>query len=217
MVEERIIDGAVGPQTRADGNLAPIRAGMTGEMITGNAHGFYSEQSSRGGIFCASTGVAGVAPGTALSTTPPMVIWNPVGSGKVLSILRVGFGFISGTLGAGALEYAYVPGQVAAPTTGTELTVQSNRIGAKGACVGRAFQGSTVVATPTALKPGIILTALTTSTATNPAPAFDQIDGMITVPEGVAFVVQGVAGAGTSPLGQISVEWEELPKPTAQA
>ena len=216
MVEERIIDGYVGPQKKSDGVITPIRTGMTGELVTGNAHGFYTEIASRGGIYMASTSTSGVAPGTALNTTPPFALWNPPGSGVMINILRISIGYISGTLGAGSIMYAYVPGQVAAPTSGTKLSPTNNKIGTNANCMAGAYQGSTMVATPTLLKPAFITGAFAGG-ANNIGSMIDPIDGMISIPPGYAFVVQGVAGAGTSPLVQIAAEWEETPIPTAPA
>lgn len=214
--DNTMIQGFVGPMKKTDGSVAQARMGLTGEMVTGNAHGFYSEIASRGGVSIVSTAVAGVAPGTALSTTPPMAVWNPPNSGVVLNILRVSLGYVSGTLGAGSIVYAQNGGQVLAPTTGAALTVVNTKLGLNGG-QGKAFQGSTVAATPTILRPAFVMGAFLASTATPPAPVFDIVDGSISVPPGNCFVVQGVTAAGSTPLVIIGVEWEETPIPTTPA
>ena len=216
MEDNVVVNSFVGPQKRADGAEAPIRGGLTGEVVTGNAHGFYTEQSSRGGIYSVCTAVVGVAPGTALSTTPPMVIWNPSSSGVTLNILRVALGYISGTLGAGSVVYAMAGGQTVAPTTGTVLGVSTTSSELRGG-QGKAYQGSTVANTPTIVRPAFTMGAFLASTATPPAPIFDLPDGSITVPPGCCFVVQAIAAAGSTPLVLIGVEWEETPIPTTPA
>jgi hypothetical protein len=203
-------DAKVGIMSAADGTFVMPRASRTGGRVVTNTNGFYNESASRGNIFAVSTAVAGVAPGTALSTTPPMAIWNPVNSGKNLSVLKTTLGLVSGTLGGGSLVYAVVPVQPAAPTTGTELVPQSTLLGfPKG--VGRAFQGSTVAATPAILRPAFVLGAFVNTAATPPAIAQDILDGEIVIPPGSALVIQGVAAAGTTPLVLIGVTWEEIP------
>lgn len=201
------VQGIVGPQHVSDGSPADIRQGKDSEVIVQDAHGRYYEASLRGKIWVASTAVAGVAPGTALSTTPPLALWNPPGSGVNLSIILSALGFVSGTLGAGSLVYAQVNSQTTAPTGGTELVPVSCLIGGTGARVGRAFQGSTLASTPALLRPGHIIG--TTPTTPASAPSKDLLDGEFTVAPGGVLVLQGVAAAGTSPLVLISLSWEE--------
>lgn len=207
--------GLVGPQIGADGSRQQYRQGKTGSLVTTDAHGRYHEASSRGALLIASTAVGGVAPGTALGTTPPMALWNPTGSGIILSIVRVVLGYVSGTLGAGSMVHAQVPAgvQPAAPTSGTELVpVPGSLNTSKG--IARAFQGSTVAATPTIVRPSFIIGAALASSVAFPALAVDEVAGEIIVPPGAAWVFQGVAAAGTSPLVMIGVTYEEIKTPT---
>lgn len=205
------IFGRIGRIFTATGNHQQLRMGNNGDLVVGQNKGKYAEAAEQGEIFIASTAVAGVAPGTALSTTPPMVIHNPDGSGVLVSILRVAIGYVSGTLGAGSLVYARNT-QEAAPTTGTELTPVASKLGTS---VGKAkaYQGSTVDTTPTIIRPsGIILGASLASTAALPVHMRDDVDGEIVLPEQQIFAVQGVAAAGSSPLIMISVAWQEIPR-----
>jgi hypothetical protein len=170
-----------------------------------------AEMSKQGEVFIVSTPVAGVAPGTALSTTPPMCLWNPPNSGVRGIVLASSLGYVSGTLGAGSVVYARVASQQTKPSTGTELfPVCTNMSDARGAIT--AHQGSTVSATPTILRAAYILGAGLATTAELPkAPAKDEIAGEFIIEPGTCFVMQGVAAAGTSPLVLIGVTWHEEP------
>lgn len=194
----------------ADGAVGTARASRTGSLVVANGHGAFTEPASRGTIMEACTGVAGVAPGTALSTTPPLALWNPPASGKNIAILKSYMGFISGTLGGGSIVYGVVNAQTTVPTTGTELTPQCSLIGYPRG-VGRAFQGSTLSATPTILRPAFVLGAFVNTAATAPDPALDLVDGAIVLPPGTALCLQGIAAAGTSPLVLLSLIYEEIP------
>lgn len=171
----------------------------------------YTHGKPSGAAYLASTAVAGVAPGTALSTTPPFALWNPTGGSKYLVPIKIAIGYVSGTLGAGSIVLAQVHDQVAAPTTGTELTVRSARIGMTAANAGRCFQGSTVASTPLLLRPFCVLGASLASTAALPIQIESMGEQGLAVSPGTALVIQGVAAAGTSPLVLISVTWEEIP------
>jgi hypothetical protein len=195
---------------RADGSVGAARASRTGCMVSTQGHGGFTEPGVRGTVMEVCTGVAGVAPGTALSTTPPMALWNPPASGKNLAILKSYMGYVSGTLGAGTVVYAVVSAQTTVPTTGTELVPQCSLIGAPRG-VGRVFQGSTLAATPAILRPAFILGAFANTTASPPDPALDLVDGAIVVPPGAVLCLQGIAAAGTTPLILLSLIYEEIP------
>lgn len=195
---------------RGDGAPGAIRGSRTGCQVTTQGHGGYTEPATRGGIMEATTAVAGVAPGTALTTTPPMALWNPPSSGKNLAILKSYMGYISGTLGGGTLVYAVVPAQTTVPTSGTELVPQCSLIGSPRG-VGRVFQGSTLSAVPTILRPAFVLGSFVGTAVAPPDPALDLVDGSIIVAPGTVLCLQAIAGAGTTPLVLLSLIYEELP------
>lgn len=197
---------------RRIGNGSPftMRGEATGAGVVANAHGIYTDASAQGAIMVVSTAVAGVAPGTAISTTPPMEIWNPPSSGFILSILKVSVGLVSGTLGGGSLIYTQYNSQTTIPSTGTELVPSNALLGAPRG-VGRTFQGSTLAGTPTIIRPAFNLGAFLNTTPTPAQPGLDLVDGEITVAPGTVFSVQGVAAAGSTPLVMIGVTYEEIP------
>ena len=204
-----LAEGRTGAVTAADGSINGLRLDKTGAITIVSAHPLYSEASLRGKMFIASTAVAGVAPGTALSTTPPMALLNPLNSGVDLVVLKTAVGYISGTLGAGNIVYAYFTPQATIPTGGAELTPVCTKIGQiKGA--GRAFQGSTLAGTPLLFRPAYNMGAALATTALGIATCQDLVEGEIVIPPATAFVIQGVSAAGTTPLVLISICWEEI-------
>jgi hypothetical protein len=165
--------------------------------------------ASKGNIGIVSNAAAGVAPGTVLSTAPPITLHNPASSGVNLAIIRTSMGYVSGTLGAGTIVYAYAA-QPAAPTGGTGLTELSGLIGGT-APVGTAYTGSTIAATAAIIRPAFILGASLASTAYPPDKLVDEVNGSIVIPSGYVFCMEGIAAAGTSPLVILSITWEVIP------
>lgn len=200
----------VGPQISADGSVVGQRADKLGSNVCANAHTMMGEATFRGAVMIASNAVAGVAPGTAFSTTPPLTLWNPPSSGKILVVHKAMLGYVSGTLGGGSIAFGAIPSQTTIPSTGTELTPQCSLVGFPRG-VGRAFTGSTVASTPTIIRPAFTIGAFLASTALIPQPVVDLVDGEIAVQQGAAICLQGIAAAGTSPLVMLSLTWEELP------
>ena len=204
-----LAEGRTGLISAADGSINGVRLDKTGAMTIVSAHPLYSEASLRGNMFVVSTAVGGVAPGTALSTTPPMILLNPFNSTKDLVILKTSIGYVSGTLGAGSIVYAYYTPQASIPAGGTELVPVCTQIGQiKGA--GRAFQGATLGGTPLILRSAYSMGAFLATTAESIKICQDLVEGEIVVPPATAFIMQGVAGAGTTPLVIMSVVWEEI-------
>jgi hypothetical protein len=205
-----LLDIVAGLVHRGPGAPGPMRGDGTAALVITQAHGNYAEPSIQGALMTACNAVAGVAPGTALSTTPPMCVWNPPSSGVNLSILKTAIGYISGTLGAGTIVYATVTNQTTIPTTGTEIVPQNEKIGFPRG-MGRSFSGSTLVGTPAVLRPAYSFGAFLATTALAPIDLIDVVDGSIVIPPGCVFVVQAIAAAGTSPLMLLAVTWEEIP------
>lgn len=206
-----LAEGKVGIVNAQDGTINTLRQERTGAVVVQFAHGSYAEAALRGSIMEVSNAVAGVAHGTAFTTTPPLALWNPPSSGKNLALLKCSVGYVSGTLGAGTIALGFVPAQVTVPTTGTELTPVCSMVGMPRG-VARAFTGSTFTAAPTLFRPVFAQGAFLATTATPTDWATAIIDGEVIVPPGSAIALQGnPCAAGTSPLVMFGMSWEEIP------
>ena len=204
-----LAEGRTGLISAADGSINPLRLDKTGAITIVSAHPLYSEASLRGNMFIVSTAVGGVAPGTALSNAPPLALLNPLNSGVDLVILKTSIGYVSGTLGAGSIVYAYYTPQATLPTGGAELTPVCSKIGQiKGA--GRAYQGSTITGTALILRPAYNMGAFLATTPVEVFTCQDLVEGEIIVPPATVFVMQGVTAAGSTPLVMMAMVWEEM-------
>jgi hypothetical protein len=210
----RIMLGAkIGPGQGAQGAESDLRLTNDLGLVVQQLHGRLFEAAIRQKLFYAATSTAGVAPGTAINTTPPLALYNPDGSGVLLAVLKTWMGMKSGTLGVGTLFYTNTTAKGAAPGTGAVLTPKSAYLGAS-LGQGQAFQGSTLASTPTILRPALTITPIVDSTAAAPWYWEDNVDGSIIVPPGYAVALQEVGAAGSSPLVQFGILWEEVPIPT---
>lgn len=204
------IQGKVGPTIAADGVLQTLRMTKDGALVGQDLHARFYETASRGKVFSASIGVAGVTPGLSLTTTPPITLYNPANSGVNAVILASSFGYISGTLPAGTIVYGF-GAQATAPTGGTALTVRSGLIGSAAAAACLAFTGATLLQAPAILRPAFVMSAFLATTATAPTPpVFDPIDGKFILTPGFTLSMQGVAVTGSTPLVLLALEWEEV-------
>lgn len=203
-------NGRAGLQDGADNEL---RLGRNGEQVMVQAAPDYWENLIRGQSFMASTGIAGVAPGTALSTTPPFVLYNPPNSGVIAAVCDAEIAYLSGTWGVGNIILAGIASQNIS-AFGTVLTPSGpNLVGAgtKPSCA--ALQAPTLSAAPTLMRNlwgTAAITAIGSATSA-PADAKKDLKGLVGVMPGGAICIQMVGGAGTTPLGLFTMSWVELP------
>ena len=207
----------------ADGSVSPGRTTRNGALVVSDGQGRYYANTVYGNVFslCLSAWTtaisAGNLMGAAAAASTQFAIWNPMGSGKNLSLLKFQTWIISGTMPVPPLFHGYMS---TAPTNATTvaLPIACNNVGMAAASVARAL---TVAGAGTALvgnSAPVILRAADLAVGAGamvPANLFEPkmteyIDGEIVVPPGCAWLPLWAA-AGTSVLGGYSVTWEEIP------
>jgi len=201
-----LLDARVGEQTLSPGALAPLRLGRDGSVVLSPR---YRELAREGRVYGAVTAASGVAPGTAIGTTAAFDLWLPSGSDVVLELIACSVGYVSGTLGAGVMQYiTHVRSEVAHTGTAIEsINVLTYSRGGKG----RALTTATVPASGLAVRNLCSLGASLASSVVAPWQVVDQIDGVLYVSEGRGLSIQATAAAGTSPLVVIGALWAEVP------
>ncbi len=210
----------VGVQLVADGGTPAIapRQGKTSEAVVGQAHGKYYEATSRGNVYSATNATAR-SPQVSLTTTAPLVLYNPVGSGKRFKIMKVTFAqAATGTLGTGAQYHCgfCLNGPTATQSgvlpTGTAVTPKNMDLGNSNSSAATVLEQATLNAAPAALYPFANLSEAAGGTiAGNSDVITEDVDGGIVLEPGSGYTTQGIAAAGSSPLCWIGIVWEEIP------
>lgn len=192
-----------------DGAQVPLAVGRANELLTGVLMPRAAELALRGMVFSAAVPPGtGVAPGQTITTTAAFNLHNPTGSGKNLVILTGSCGYVSGTLGAGAIFWCANTVPVTSAPSGTAITVVKTLVAAGGAVGLPTF--TTTVATPTVLRPAFSLGAALASTAGIWPALIDKVDGEFVIPPGCSINFQGFAAAGSSPLVSLGMTWAEV-------
>jgi len=210
------IQGQVGPRTVADGANTEFRQGRTGAIINSDGHGRYHESVSRGLTFSISTVLAGttvvsgnVSPVAAAAATI-LSLYNPIGSGVNASVLKVVFGQVSGTPGAGMVAYniAYNQTITAAANAATVCNYAS---GKTGACKGFTQTALTGSGAQVLLRPlGPLSFAGALAVGAGPLGYLDEVAGEIVLPPGGLLSI-AVPAAGTTWVLAGSMTYEEVP------
>ena len=199
----------VGPISLADGTSGSERQSRTAEMLTGNVHGRFYEQTSRGKLFHCDFGVSatGIAI-NAIGTSAGVALYNPVGTAVNLSLISVRLGMVSSTLILGAVMHGVNTNLSAAATTGTAGTTVPGLAGSGATASGRPLYTATLPASPTPTR--VFLYKQPTIATGSSFVLEDLLDGQIALAPGATWSLY-VIGADTSPLWKVSVSWEEVP------
>ena len=219
-----LIQGQVGTAIGQDGAQNNLRQARTSELIVSQNHGRYYEAASRGNLFnltlsAATTGVsAGNLVAAAANAATQFAIWNPLGSGFNMSILKTHIGIISGTIVGGPIFHGvFVLGN---PTNATTFDAgrgaQNSLIGGRQPVIRyintAASSGTTITGgtTPLIHKPMNLQYSAGTYAALAGSVMMDLVDGDIVIPPGYGWLPL-FATAGTSVLFSASCTWEEVP------
>lgn len=207
-----IIEGIVGPQTKADGTVTQPRLGRLAEVLTGDSVGKYYELCRRGQIFAASM-QAGAALGTALTATAvTFTLYNPSGSGVNLVLLQCALALTVPPTVTVAVANAYVYAvnvntAAAAPTSVTPLTVQSGLLGG-GSGQGKAYSAATLPAAPVVARVHPLGQSNQTAVGDANTALVDYVDGALCLAQNTTVTLQGI---GVASSGLISMVWAEIP------
>ena len=205
-----ILEGKIGPRYGADGAEGPFRLDKSFAQVVAQAGGKYGEAVARGIVFSASTNAtSGVAPGTAIGTTAAFTLANPAGSKVNLMVLRTTMAFVSGTLGAGSIQYIASANPVGTAVSGTALVAQPCLIGSRAGASGLAFTTATIPAGPLQLRPFATTMAMIAAGAHPPFTVTDDVDGEFIITPGCALSLEGQGGAGGTPLLCFGMTWLE--------
>jgi hypothetical protein len=201
--------GSLGP-----GTTPPIRQGQQGDVIVSELHGRYYEANRNGTMFMLSlTGAtvasANISPVNGTNTSPLATIFNPIGSGKNISIVRVTQTTTSGTPG-GPLVWNVLA--VPQTITNTVFTLPWNMstLLQQGSIaktwLGQAIGSSTVLGTVFRSAGGPTAVAATGAIMSYQ----EEHAGNFIIPQGQAVSLCATA-AGTTHIVSVVVEWEEVP------
>lgn len=203
------------------GSGIQVREAREFTQVASQLSGKYYESASRGQIF-SGTSTTGRAPGTAIGTTPPILLYNPAGSQKRYEILKVTVAAAAtGTLGAGGIFHcgftingplASQIGVIPVVGGGALITPICLDIGGAGTSQALLYSLGTLSVNPVALYPAFQCgVGVGGTTATNTQITTEDVDGQIVLEQGAGWCLEGLTGTGTSPLVLCSVVWREIP------
>jgi hypothetical protein len=212
--------GQVGPGIGADGTQKHLALTKSGLLLTAKGGGDYAEAAARSRVYslallATTTGVAaGNIAAAAAAASTNFALFNPVGSGKIFSLLKFGYGIISGTP-AGPLFHGLIStGVPTVAATGSAINHATGKVGGSSALHWATAAGTTLTGggAPTTLRLADFSSTATAQASVNVVPTIEYINGDIILQPGMGWVPLHSA-AGTSLLTGYSITWEEIAQP----
>ena len=197
-----------GKHNNADGSTTSnLRGGREGGLVVTPAGAPFAQNSRDGRTFMASM-QAGASIGTALTATASTcTLYNPAGSGVIISLLHVGVGITTAPASSSVATLVASYHGNTLPITNTDLTIRSARIG-RNATGGnsrvKAYSATTLPATPVVLR---VIGSIQATGGTESTNLCDNVNGAITIEEGGNITLQCIGGAVS---GIVSMTWEEV-------
>jgi len=212
--------GAPSSTSAADGSNLPVLQGKLGEFIYSELHGKYFTQNYRNNLFFGATAAAGLANSIFSNTTfVGLMLWNPTGSGKLLSVVRSSAVMVGvGTTALSSFGYAFLPNCGAGVATAAPITAFTAITATRGQCNAQIMgQGNSVAlvgggATCTAqawLRNASYGTGTGAATVALATAGSEDLDGSLIIPPGMMVsLTTDILNGGTFASTLI---WEEIP------
>ena len=213
--------GAPSSTSAADGSNQPVLQGKQGDFIYSELHGKYFTQNYRGNLFFGATAAAGLANSIFSNTTfVGLMLWNPTGSGKLLSVVRASAVMVGvGTTALSSFGYSYLANAGAGIGTGAPISAFTAITATRGACnaqvtgqgssVALVGGGATLTTAMTWLRNSTFGTGTGAATVALATQGVEELDGTLIVPPGmVVALTTDILNGGTFASSLI---WEELP------
>lgn len=214
--------GQVGPiSSTADGVQVALRAGKLGEQIVSQLHGNYYEQAYRGQLFSIGSSTVALSANTVsltATTTPIVGVYNPVGSGKNLVLLKGKCVIVTAgnsAVAPGAFVWAT---SINNPAISTGLNPLNRLTLANTGSVAKGFAGATALTGLTnnlviqqAASFGTLVAAQgATATPMISGDALEEFDGALIVPPGGVLALLNTVSTTTISVASMLL-WEEVP------
>ena len=202
------LDLTIGKHNRSDGaTTTSLRGAREGGLVVTPAGAPFAQNSIDGKTFTASM-QAGASIGTALTATAiTFTLYNPVGSGKIVSLLHVGVGITTAPASSSVATLVASYHATILPITNTDLTIRAARVGRNatgGNPAAKAYSATTLPATPVVIR---VIGSIQATGGTESTNLCDNVNGAITLEEGGNVTLQCIGGAVS---GIVSMTWEEL-------
>lgn len=191
---------------------SPVNLGPQGDQLASELHGKFYSAAIRGTAFSFRTAEAGITVPISSATAGVYVINNPLGSGRVVELIRVVLGLLTATEVVGGIGFGCVASSTISAFTTAGVIVPLTQGGNSRAPVATAWTSVTqtaVGATGGIYKP---LFSVPGTASTNAGVLEYDFDGTLNLAPGQAVTLIASGAAQTAAM-VVDTVWAEWPYP----
>lgn len=184
----------------------PVLVDSSGKLVTAGGEGAFAQAVRGGNCYYGANQTGCVWTVELNATNTGLCVSNPIGSGKILSILAAGYSEIVAPTG---INDAWLAGGYHASTNvvaGVAGFARNLRLGGA-AGVGQVWTGATLPVAPTYILP--IQTGHTAAALSGGSPCLQIINGLIQIPAG-GFVIIACFTIGVAVGAKGAILWQEV-------
>lgn len=184
----------------------PVLVDSSGRLITTGGHGRYTDAVINGNVYTACNDAA-KAVTAAHATCTGFVLYNPVGSGKYLSILNIKVALASSPAAQSSINLgACIVPAAAVPATNTAIVIYNALVGGASGNVAAAYSISTLPLAQVSIR--ALASGVTATGAVNfPPMVDDDVAGAVVVSPGCLVALTAI----TTAISVVaSMTWEEI-------
>ena len=205
-MQTQVAVGAPSTNSINDGTNPVLLGGKAGEAIVSELRGKYFTANYRGKLFLSAGAAAGTTIPISSATAATTMLYNPIGSGVVLELIRVNVGILNATLVVSGISLGLISGLTVAPTGITAGAVVPGNLGAAFTNLGVYATAATLAAAATKF-----YNLFSVSATSGLGPNFDyQFDGQLLLQPGSLVHLCGTAAQTSASLN--SIAWAEWPQ-----
>lgn len=186
------------------------------QLLVEQLHGKHYEATKRGRLFVATSATGGIALVVAAAAGGHPTLWNPIGSGRIISIKKLALAYVSGANAPGSLAWNIVTRAGGLTATGAPIAT-ATRVDVISAAAGGAVDSkaiwspttNTFAVAPIYYRPtNISLFTGVAATAVQPFTLHEDYDGdLLILPDNALCLV--AQQATTTALFRVMVLYEE--------
>ena len=206
MAYNQVLVTNVGTTNQPDGTQVFQAGGRQAEAYVRELGGKYYAGNYRGRVFMTGGAAAGITIPISSSTAPTFMVYNPIGSGIVMSLGKLNIGMTTITGVASPIGWGFISGLTVAPTSLTAMVTASANLGSNSTPIGQVYSAGTLA---TAATKFFALFNVGAATGAFPNYNYDHEGSLILQPGSLVHLC-GTAAQTQADL--CSLTWEEWPQ-----
>ncbi len=189
-----------------DGTNPLALMGKSGELVKTDLHGQWYTAAYRGKLFHGGTAAAGTTIPISSTTAPTFTLYNPIGSGVNLELVKLNIGITNATTVVSPILLGVISGLLVAPTSVTALTTYAALVGGNASPIAQLWSAATLAA---AAAKFYTIDSVSAASGSFPNFNYDFNGTFVLTPGSLVFLCGTAAQTSASSAAMTWAEWPQ--------